>query len=517
MEDRDLTVSRPSAALLDAAPDCIKVLSAAGVIRFINSFGLSLLGASNADQVVGKSYFDLWPVSMHEAIREALAGAIRGQHTRVEGLRSTLTGNWRWWEAHFHGVDGAENQRDVICIARDLTERHARELQLQASNERLIAQLDEAERRKLEFIATLAHELRNPLAPVRSGLNVLREAGDNRSAVEATRHIMERQVAQMVRLINDLLDVARVSSGKLVLQKSHVDVKTVIMEAVEATQPLMTKQKHRLSMAAPETPVWLLADAARLIQVFSNLLNNAAKYTTPGGQIGVDVACVDANVRVSVIDSGIGMTQPALTRVFEMFTDVGYDAAGVHEGLGIGLNLVRRLVEMHDGTVTAHSEGLGKGSRFVVTLPIAPIAAATDVKKPLKRRDREVRILIVDDNVDAAKTLAMLLDYNDHSVRVAESGINALRIVAEFKPDIVFLDIGMPGMDGLDVARAVRAMPETRDPMLVALTGWGGQRDRERTREAGFDEHLTKPADLASIEAMLSKVKGGQEPPDDLP
>ncbi len=511
-DNDDLAIHHPSAASLVGAPDCVKVLSSTGIIRFVNSFGLTLLGATNAAQVVGKCYVDLWPVAMHEAIREALAGAIRGQHTQVEGLRSTLRGTWAWWEAHFHGVDGAEEEREIICIARDLTERHAREVELQGANERLSAQVAEAERRKVEFIATLAHELRNPLAPVRTGLSVLKEAADDRSVVEATRHIMERQVAQMVRLINDLLDVARVSSGKLSLQKSSVDVKTVVMEAVEATAPLMTRLKHRLTTAIPEAPIWLFADAARLIQVFSNLLNNAAKYTTAGGHIAINVEHVDTAVRVSVIDSGIGLAPSALARVFEMFTDVGHDAAGLHEGLGIGLSQVRRLVEMHEGTVTAQSEGLGKGSQFVVSLPIAPAAPSSTVTSPPQRHHEKTRILIVDDNVDAAHTLAMLLDYDTHTVRVADSGPEALRIVADFKPNIVFLDIGMPGMDGYDVARAVRAMPQVHAPMLVALTGWGGQRDRDRTKEAGFDEHLTKPADLASIEAMLSRVKGDAEP-----
>jgi PAS domain S-box-containing protein len=510
VENHHLKASHSSNEILVAAPDCINVLSPDGVIRFINSFGLALLGATSREEVVGKSYVDFWPAAMHQEIREALADAMVGRHTQIEGICSTMTGTWRWWEAHFHVVDGDQHQREIICIARDLTDRHACEVELQAANERLTAQLAEAERRKVAFIATLAHELRNPLAPVRSGLEVLRDAGDDRSAVETALHIMERQVAQMVRLINDLLDVARVSSDKMELQRSHVDLQTVVREAAEATAPLMTKRKQTLSVTMPEEALCLYADAARLVQVFSNLLNNASKYTAAGGRIAINAERSDTTVRVSVIDSGIGLAEPDLERVFEMFTLVGQDASGVQEGLGIGLSLVRQLVEMHAGTVTAHSEGPGKGSQFVVTLPIVQSAAAAAATNPGKRHVAEIRILLVDDNVDAAKMLALLLDYDDHVIRVAESGREALRIVGEFRPDIVFLDIGMPGMDGYAVARAVRAMTDVSKPVLVALTGWGGPLDRERTKEAGFDGHLTKPADLTSIEAMLFKVKDGQ-------
>jgi PAS domain S-box-containing protein len=507
VEDHDLKLSHSSADVLFAAPDCVQVLSATGIIRFINSLGLALLGATSSEEVLGKSYVELWPAAMHQELRQALAEAVAGQHTRIEGLCSTLKGTWRWWEAHFHGVNGDHAPREIICIARDLTDRRACELEMQAANERLTAQIADAERRKVEFIATLAHELRNPLAPVRSGLDVLKESADDRSAVEAARHIMERQVAQMVRLINDLLDIARVSSGKMELQKSHLDLKTVVMEAVATTAPLMNRQMQKLSVTIPDARIGLFADESRLVQVFSNLLNNASKYTPAGAHIAINVECADATVSVSVVDAGVGLAEPDMKRVFEMFTVVGRDAAGLHEGLGIGLSLVRRLVEMHEGSVTAHSEGLGKGSRFVVTLPITRAAPATAATSPVKRHLEEIRILLVDDNVDAAKTLAMLLDHGDHLIRVAESGREALRVVADFKPDIVFLDIGMPGMDGYEVARAVRAMPDVGNTVLVALTGWGGQRDRERTKEAGFDEHLTKPADLASIEAMLYKVK----------
>ena len=496
-----------AATLLTAAPDCVKVLSAAGVIRFINAYGLELLGASSADEVVGKSYFDRWPVAMHQAIRDAIDGAIRGHHTQIEGFRSTLKGTWRWWEAHFHAVDGQAQQREVICIARDVTERRMREMDLQAAKERLTAELAETERRKVEFLATLAHELRNPLAPVRSGLHVLKQPTRNQAALEAARDIMERQVGHLVRLIDDLLDIARVSSGKMTLQKSFVDLKTIVMEAVEAAAPLMTQRGHHLTVTMPDVPVTLFADGPRLIQVFTNLLRNAAKYTDPGGHISVQASQLDAAIRVSVIDSGIGLEEAALAKVFDMFTAVGRDASRMQEGLGIGLNLARQLVGMHDGTVTAHSDGPGKGSRFVVTLPLEQPPPAVSPEIHSRQPEQETRILLVDDNADALEMLEMLLDYDAHQIRVAKSGAEALAIVDEFRPDIAFVDLGMPGMDGYEVARAIRAMPTMQHMVIVALTGWGSRQDREKTKAAGFHEHLTKPADLAAIEAMLYKLK----------
>lgn len=493
---------------LKAAPDCIKVLSATGRVLFINDHGLKLLEAASADQIIGKSYPELWPSAMQAPIRKALADAVAGQPTHVEGLRFTLKGRIRWWEVNFHGMHGKSREREIICIARDLTERRDREIELQAAQTRLINDLAQAEQRRTEFIATLAHELRNPLAPVRSGLQILRNAADDAAAVSRVREIMERQVGQMVHLINDLLDIARVTSGKLELQVKRVNLGDIIASAVESTAPAMAKFHHHVSVDMPPAPITLFADGTRLAQVFSNLLDNAAKYTPAGGQITVQVRCSAHGVVVSFIDSGIGLAPEALQPIFDMFTHVGRDANGLQQGLGIGLNLVRRLVEMHGGEVTASSDGLGKGSEFQVALPLdLDQGEVGDIPSVRPTRPvQPIRVLIVDDNVDAASTLSMLLQSEHHRIETAFSGQQGLEMVADFKPDIVFLDIGMPQMNGYEVARAIRSMPEAGNPLLVALTGWGGESDRRRSREAGINEHLTKPADLSVIQATLDRL-----------
>jgi signal transduction histidine kinase len=499
-----ITVTEAAAALA-AAPDCVKILSETGLIQFVNAYGLILLEADSVEQVLGKPYWGLWPVAMHSAIQSAIQNARGGQVTQIEGFRSTVKGTLRYWEARFHGIEVASRKHEVICIARDLTDRREREVRLAVAETHLLRELAEADRRKTEFIATLAHELRNPLAPVRTGLAVLKEAVDMAS-VSRVREIMERQVEQMVHLVNDLLDTARVTSGKLALQTARVDLKAIIGSATDATATMMSKFHHRLTVHLPEGPIELNADSTRLAQIFTNLLNNAAKFTPAGGLISLTVDTTDTTISVSVVDSGVGLTEADLTSIFDMFTSVGRDTAGLHEGLGIGLNLVRRLVEMHGGSVIARSQGLGKGSEFIVTLPRPQVRGEARIHDVTKGTSAPVKILVVDDNIDAATTLTMLLENQRHELRMASSGEEALRVVREFSPEIIFLDIGMPQMDGYQVARAIRALPSSGNPILVALTGWGGAKDRELSKAAGFNEHLTKPADLAAIESMLAKL-----------
>jgi PAS domain S-box-containing protein len=386
---------------------------------------------------------------------------------------------------------------------------------------RLASELSEADRRKTEFIATLAHELRNPLAPVRTGLQLIARAGDDKTAVAKVRVMMERQLGQMVHLVNDLLDVARVSSGKISLQLQKVDLKGVLSAAIEASQSHISAAHHTLSVELPDMPIKLHADPTRLTQVFTNLLNNAAKYTPDGGQIAIHATVAKATVTIAVTDTGIGLPAKSLSCIFEMFTRVGTSASGTNEGLGVGLNLVRRLVELHAGHVEARSQGAGQGSTFLVTLPLAGASQlheleARRVSGDAANKNNPIRIMLVDDNVDAVDTLSMLLEGDSHRILVAHSGKEALHSIAEFKPEIVFLDIGMPEMNGYEVAQAIRAMPDAGSPVLVALTGWGGVSDRERTCQAGFNAHLTKPADVAAIEEMVTSVRsledGGTAP-----
>ncbi|HWP11443.1 MAG TPA: ATP-binding protein, partial [Ramlibacter sp.] len=314
-------------------------------------------------------------------------------------------------------------------------------------------------------------------------------------------------------LVDDLLDMARISSGKVDLKKERVALKCVLDSAVESSMTLVNGAGHTLALDFRDAHLELVADPIRLGQVVSNLLNNAAKYTPNGGRIELSVRQEAGHAVISVADSGIGIASEALPQVFEMFTQVGRDRDRSQGGLGIGLALVRRLVELHGGSVTAHSAGIGRGSRFEVRLPLAsqagpahPAAAPMPETQPAT----QLRVLVVDDNVDAAESLAELLDLAGHATRVAHDGDQALLAAHEFRPEVVFLDIGMPGKDGYEVAKALRGKPETRQAVLVALTGWGAKDDRDRSRSAGFDHHLTKPAGMAAVEGLLSRMAGAR-------
>ena len=384
----------------------------------------------------------------------------------------------------------------AVLVFREITERRATE-----------AALREADRRKDEFLATLAHELRNPLAPVRNALEVMRLT-DDPNRVRPVREMMARQVGQMVRLVDDLLDVSRITRGRVELRTGPVDLAGVVRDAVETSRPLIDAGRHELAVDLPPNPVVVDGDRFRLSQVVANLLNNAAKYTPPGGRIGVEVGRDGGDGVVRVRDTGTGIPADMLDRVFEMFVQADRSQGG----LGIGLTLVRSLVELHGGTVRVASEGPGRGSEFTVHLPLRAAAepAAPSAASPVPRRPGGParRILIVDDNRDAADTLAVLLGTGGNDVRVCYDGPAALAEAEGFRPDLVILDIGMPGMDGYEVARRLRQMPDVRETSLVALTGWGQDSDRRRTREAGFDHHLVKPVDMATLDQVLAAPKG---------
>ncbi len=369
---------------------------------------------------------------------------------------------------------------------------------------------EEADQRKDEFLATLAHELRNPLAPIRNAVQIMRLSDGTPAA--ALSEMMERQVGQMVRLVDDLLEVSRITRGKIELRKSRVALAAVLEAAVETSRPLIESSHHELAVRLPAQPLYLDADATRLAQVFANLLNNAAKYTDPGGRISLDAAGEGEQVLVTVRDSGMGIVASALPRVFDMFVQIHQATDRAQGGLGIGLTLVRRLVEMHGGTVDAHSEGIGKGSEFSVRLPLAA-SAGSEAVQPASKGVSPVkappRVLVVDDNRDAAESLGLLLQMLGADVSVVNDGGAALQALAVRPPLAVFLDLGMPGMDGYEVARRIRQRPDGGDLTLIALTGWGQERDRRRTQEAGFDHHLIKPADLSALQALLESLRQG--------
>jgi PAS domain S-box-containing protein len=396
-----------------------------------------------------------------------------------------------------------------LALAQDLAHRAA----VAIENTQLYQALRENDRRKDEFLATLAHELRNPLAPIRNSLQILKMPRVDAAMVERSRDMIERQVHHLVRLVDDLLDVSRVMRGKIELRKEKVELATVVARAIEIVQPLIDAQGHDLSVNLPSESLLLDADPVRLSQVVGNLLTNAAKYTDPKGHIWLTAQRMGDEAVLRIRDSGIGIAPDVLPHVFDLFVQVDHAAMRSQGGLGIGLTLVKNLLEMHGGTVAAHSAGLGKGSEFVVRLPVVArglnrgenMLAGDSV--PQSTPPTGHRLLIVDDNRDAADSLAMLLGLQGHVVQVAYSGQTALEMAKGFSPDAVFLDIGMPGMDGFEVARRLRQLPGLAQIVLAALTGWGKQEDRRRSSGAGFDHHLVKPPEPKAIEIVLASLK----------
>jgi len=390
---------------------------------------------------------------------------------------------------------------DVLGVAAE-RQRLEDELRLR------VRDLADADRRKDEFLAMLAHELRNPLAPVRTGLEVLRMKAGADPEVDRLAEMMGRQVGQIVRLVDDLLDVARITRGTVVLRRERVELGAVVRQAVEAGRPLVEARRHALTVTPAAEPVYVDGDPARLAQVVGNLLNNAAKYTDEGGRVWLETRRDGAEAVVSVRDTGAGIAADVLPRVFDLFTQADRTLDRSQGGLGVGLTLVRRLVELHGGTVAAASPGPGRGSEFVVRLPLASGVGTEPtraVASPPAGRPAPRRVLVVDDNVDAADSLAMLLRLTGHTVWTAYGGPSALEAAERHRPEVVLLDIGLPGMDGYEVARRLRSGAAAA-ATLLALTGYGQETDRRKTHEAGFDHHLVKPVDPDDLVRLFATV-----------
>jgi len=383
-------------------------------------------------------------------------------------------------------------------LSREMEERRGAEDALRA-----------ADRRKDEFLATLAHELRNPLAPLRNALAILKLAGNDPDKAQQAREMMERQLSQMVRLVDDLLDVSRITTGKLSLRKELVELGGIVRSAVDTARPFIDARHHVLEVTLPPRPVMLAADPTRLAQVFSNLLNNAAKFTPLHGRIGLAVERDGGDVVVKVTDNGIGIDVDQLPTVFEMFAQVDQSLERTQAGLGVGLTLARRLTELHGGSLAASSGGPGKGSTFTVRLPLADATAAAEHRPAQDASNGATaghRVLVVDDNQDFANSLALILRTMDNDVRVAHDGVTALELARQFHPDIGFLDIGLPRLNGYDLARRLRDGDGTAAMTLVAITGWGQEKDRRKAFECGFDHHLVKPVETAHVLEILGRI-----------
>ena len=415
-------------------------------------------------------------------------------------------GEYRWFLSRMKCIRDEDGKiKQLFGTNTDITKELALEGELRAA----ALELTDAHRRKDEFLATLAHELRNPLAPIRNGLQLMKLSGSQPSLVEQARAMMERQLTHMVHLVDDLMDASRISQGKLELRQKPIMLSDVLSIAIESSQDLIDQKGHQLIVQPSELPVMVNADVTRLSQVFQNLLNNAAKYTDRGGQIKLTVERHEASVSVTITDTGVGIASDQLPRIFDMFAQVDRSLDMAQGGLGIGLSLVKRLVDMHGGTVFAESDGAGKGSKFFVTLPLLDSPATSPDSDKSFNEDRphtSLRILVVDDNRDAADSLSEMLELMGHTSSVAYDGQQGIDAACHFKPDVILLDIGMPNLNGYDACRIVRQQPWGKNVVVIAATGWGQEKDRSRTRDAGFDHHLVKPVDPYELLKTITEL-----------
>ena len=467
-----------------------------GFVAYDGDWRMTYMNAA-AERLLNRQRSDVLGKRWHEAFPHAVGNPVDRMYQRVMKTRAGESMEYfyahygRWMEISASPV----RTGGVGVYFRDIHERKAAEDRLR-----------EADRRKDEFLATLAHELRNPLAPIHSALQLLRIADKDEEVARQARQIMERQIGHLVRLVDDLMEVSRISRGKIELQKEPTDLAEVIGSAVETSRPLIEGARHRLRIELPREALQVHADSVRLAQVLANLLNNAAKYTPEGGDIVLSVSREGGQALVSVRDNGLGLTPELLEKVFDMF------AQGLPQrtqgGLGIGLALARMLVQMHGGSIEARSAGPGQGSEFLVRLP------ALEARLPLPAQPPEPwtlrgkgprRILVVDDNLDAANSLGLLLRQHGHDVHIAHDGAAGLEAARARAPDMILLDISMPGLDGLGVARRLRADPRLGPVPIIAITGLGQDEDRRRTREAGFDEHLVKPVSPERLRDVLER------------
>jgi PAS domain S-box-containing protein len=486
------------AAIVAASDDAIVSKTLDGIILSWNEGAQRLLGYPAAE-VVGRSIDLIIPPELRAEERQILQRIRQGE--RVEHFETVrVAKDGRRVDVSLTMSPVRDDSGRVIGaskVARDVSERM-----------RMDAALREADRRKDEFLATLAHELRNPLAPVRHSLEILlRSEGDPRLFRHAT-DILGRQLSHMIRLIDDLLDVSRITRDKLQLRKTRVELASVITHALEASRPLAERDQQTIEVSLPNHPIYLDADPVRLTQVFSNLFNNACQYTEPGGRIWLTAVQQDGEVVLIVRDSGIGMPADQLDGIFEMFAQVDDDTERPRRGLGIGLTLVRRLVELHGGTVTARSEGRGLGSEFEVRLPVLEAEEHYEEPESVAMPDDTStrRILVVDDNRDSAESIATLLQLSGHRTYMAHDGLAAVEAAERYRPDVILLDVGLPKISGIDACRRIRAHSWGKGMVIVALTGWGQEHDRRNTRDAGFDAHLVKPVDYEDLLRLLSAL-----------
>ena len=480
-----------------------------GTYTFVNGAYCRYFGRT-ARELIGRQFLMFIPPGDPQASLEFL-NQITPEHPQATREHQVLApgGEVRWQQWTNRGLFDADGRLlEYQAVGRDITERKRAEEEhrLLEAQTRVEEALREADRRKDEFLAMLAHELRNPLAPIGMALEIMRREPPDSEQTAWARDVIGRQMGQMTRLVDDLMDVSRITRGKVRLVMGTVDLSEVVAQAVETSRPLIQARGQALRVSVPPTPLEVRGDRVRLSQVVANLLNNAAKYTNPGGHLELSVAPDGQRAILTVRDDGIGISPEMLPRVFDLFTQAEGARDGMQGGLGIGLTLVKRLVELHDGEVEARSDGLGRGSEFIVRLPVAPPSAGGPVTRwrVPHLHAAPLRILVVDDNIDAAESVARLLGLWGHAVLTVNDGLTAVDWATTFAPHAVLLDLGLPGLHGVEVARRLREKNVDQPLLIVAMTGFGQDQDRHRTAAAGFDYHFTKPVDIDVLQSLLA-------------
>lgn len=468
--------------------------------------GAKRIKGYEAEEIIGKHFSIFYPREAVESgwPKEELRRATAAGRFEDEGWRVRKDGSTFWANVIITALrDEAGNIRGFSKITRDLTER--RQLERAKLHAEVMSDLS---RRKDEFLAMLSHELRNPLSPILNAVHLLRLQKDEDPIQRQARSIIERQVEQLTRLVDDLLEVSRITTGRIRLQREHIDLRNVVERAVETLRALIAQRKHELFVSMPPGPVWVFADSTRMEQVAVNILANAVKYTDEGGQIWVTLQCEGDDAALHVRDTGVGIAPEVLPGIFDLFTQASRSLDRSQGGLGVGLTVVQRVVELHGGRVEAYSPGLGRGSEFTVHMPLVPPPAGPSAPLAKSRGGgvAPLRVLVVDDNKDTADSMSLLLRRSGHDIRTAYSGAAALSEVAACPPDAVLLDLGLPEMDGYEVARRLRNHPQCKDVLLIAISGYGQESDRQRTQDAGFDAHLVKPVDIQKVQEVLGAL-----------
>jgi PAS domain S-box-containing protein len=502
-----IAASRLLASIVESSNDAIVSKTLDGTIQSWNHAAELLFGYTAAE-AIGKPITLIIPADRAKEEEEIVRRISAGE--RVDHFETVRVRRDGTMVDVSLTISPIRDDEGVIVgaskIARDISDRKQAEERIYS----LLNELREADRLKDEFLAMLGHELRNPMAPISNMLEILKRAKGDESLVQEARSTMERQLGHLARLVDDLVDVSRITRGKLELRKERIELASAVHQAVEACRPLAARSHVRLDVSLPTEPVYVDADGVRLVQVIGNLLNNACKFSPEGGRVSLRVDREDGEVTLAVKDEGIGIPEEKLDRVFDMFVQLDRALERTDGGLGIGLTLVKRIVRMLGGTVTARSEGRGRGSEFIVRLPA--VTERRGQRRTLVSSESPAvpihRVLIVDDNLDAAFSLSALLRITGNETDLAHDGVAAIEAAERFRPDVILLDIGLPLLNGYDVCRRVREHPWGSDVVIVAMTGWGQESDRQRSREAGFDHHMVKPVDYAALMKAIAQGRG---------